>query len=145
MNPYTLILTLFLVAGMATTAWGWIVLARGRRTRAWPAVDGAITRSATQDDDTLPVIAFRYHVNGTAHDGMFRFPGGTQPSPELTAAMLAKFPAGATVKVHYDPAHPDHATLEPGPARGDWLILALGIIATLFGVAFLLFGGYGSP
>ncbi len=143
MNPYTLILGIFLIAGIATTAWGWMIIVRGRGTRRWPAVSGSITRSAVRDHDSIPDITFTYTVNGTTYRCVHRFPSGTQPSQELTAQYLTKFPLGTPVTVHYDPSHPQHATIEPGLARGDWLIFALGLIATVFGAIFLLFGGVG--
>ncbi len=143
LNPYTIILSLFLVAGLATTAWGWKILARGRRTRQWPTVEGKVVHSAVKDQDSIPDIAYAYAVSGVEYRATYQFPGGTQPSQELTATYLAKFPTGSKVTVHYDPNHPDQATLEPGVGRGDWLILMLGLFATVFGVIFLFFGGIG--
>ena len=141
MNPYIIILGLFLIAGLATTAWGWTIIARGRRTQRWPAVDGSITRNSSSDIDALPEIEFSYQVSGKDYRRMLDYPGGTTPSQQLSASYRAKYPVGAPVKVHYDPAHPEHATFEPGLARGDWMIFILGVIATLFAAVFLLFGG----
>ncbi len=62
------------------------------------------------------------------------------PAGEFAASHLTTFPAGAKVQVHYNPAHPERATLEPGLGRGDWLVFAAGIAAMLFGVLALLFG-----
>jgi hypothetical protein len=140
-NPYTIILSLFLLAGVATMAWGWAIIARARRTQAWPATTGTVTHSAVADADSIPDIRFRYAVDGVDHEGTYAFPAGTQPSQELTATYLAKYPPGALVAVHYDPAQPERATLEPGLGRGDWLIFALGLVGTVFGALFLLLGG----
>lgn len=140
MNPYTIILSFFLIAGLATSVWGWIIIMRGRRTRCWPSVDGTILQNATSDGDSMPQIEFGYSVAGHDYQCEHTFPGGITPSQELIAGYIAKYPAGAKVRVHYDPARPEHATLEPGLARGDWMIFVLGVIGTLSGTVFLWFG-----
>lgn len=141
MNPYIIILTLFLIAGLATTAWGWTIIARGKRTQRWPAVDGTITQNKSSDSDALPEIEFSYTVGGKEYRRNHDYPSGTTPSQQLSANYASKYPVGSFVKVHYDPAHPEHATFEPGLARGDWMIFLLGGIATFFAAVFLLFGG----
>ena len=143
MNPYTIILSFFLMAGIATSLWGWAIIVRGRRTRGWPAVDGTILQCLARDSDALPYIEFSYSVAGRAYRCEQVFPASIMPSQELTASYVLKYPVGAEVKVHYDPAHPERATLEPGLARGDWMIFVLGVIATFLGAAFLLFGALG--
>ena len=145
MNPYMIILSFFLLAGLATSAWGWAVIARGRRTLRWPSVEGTISQCAVSDDDSLPQIEFSYSVAGRDYRCEQVFPGGTTPSQQLVASYVLKYPVGAKVKAHYDPARPEHATLEPGLARGDWMIFVLGVIATIFGIIFLLFGYQDAP
>ena len=144
MNPYTIVLGLFLIAGLATSIWGWAIIVRGHRTRRWPSVDGNIAQCAVSDNDSMPHIEFSYTVAGRDYRCEHALPGGTMPSQELSASYTLKYPVGAKAKVHYDPARPEHATLAPGLARGDWMIFVLGVIATLFGAAFLVFGAlYG--
>ena len=145
MNPYMIILSFFLLAGLATSAWGWTIIARGRRTLRWPSVEGTISECAVSDDDSLPQIEFSYVVAGRDYRCEQVFPGGTTPSQQLVASYALKYPVGAKVKAHYDPARPEHATLEPGLARGDWMIFVLGVIATIFGIIFLLFGYQDAP
>ena len=140
MNPYTIILSLFLLAGLATSVWGWSIIARGRRTLRWPSVAGTISQCTAGDSDSLPRIEFSYTIAGRDYRCEHEFASGISPSPELTTRYTSKFPVGTTVTVHYDPARPEHALLEPGLARGDWMIFVLGIIATLFGAVFLWFG-----
>ena len=47
---------------------------------------------------------------------------------------MKRFPTGTKVLVYYDPEQPDHATLEPGPGQGDWLVFALGLGTLIFGI-----------
>lgn len=138
-NAYAIIIILFVLGGLATATWGWLILAKARQRRNWPCVEGKIVSAerASDSDDLMPKIVFSYRVASDSFQHELEFPAGTAPSPELTASYLNKYRAGATVKVYYDPAAPGIATLEPSVA-GDWLIFVLGLIATLAGVIMLI-------
>ncbi len=141
-NPYVIILVLFVVAGFAATLWGLSVIAKGRRTLRWPSTEGTIeeSRLASDTDDLFPHILFSYRVGVQTYRRELEFPSGTNPTSELAASYVKKFPAGASVRVFYNPERPDQATLEPGLLQGDWMILTLGISATIFGILLLVFG-----
>jgi len=143
MNPYTIILSLFVVASLFATIWGWVIISKGRKTLTWPNVTGTIVESTStsETDDLLPHILFSYTVSGKACRHTLEFPRGMTPTPEFTNSYMTRFPVGASVQVYYDPQNIDHATLEPGPVKGDWLIFTIGICSTLLGTLFLLFGG----
>lgn len=137
-NAYLIILILFVIAGLATTVWGWRVMQRARASRRWPSVPGRISSvSETSElDDLLPQIGFDYELDGQPQRRVLEFPAGTSPSRELAQQYLQKYPPGKTVTVYYDPQDHTRVTLEPG-ATGDWLIFAIGVIATLLGVMML--------
>ena len=139
MNPYIIILALFTLSGLAVAVWGWLLIVKGRQTRRWPSAAGLIEH-ATQADDTTPVCYINYAVNDRAYRQALAEPDEIPHAGGFAANHLAIFPAGAKVQVHYDPAHPERITLEPGLGRGDWLVFASGIVAMLFGVIALLFG-----
>jgi hypothetical protein len=143
LNPYIIILILFLVGGLGTTVWGWTIIARGRKTLRWPAAEGVIEKSqaASNSDDLLPQIVFSYTVSGRRFQRELEFPSGTNPTPMLAASYVNKYPVGAKVTTYYNPAQPEQATLEPGPGRDDWFIFILGIVVTIIGVGFLIFSG----
>ena len=63
-NPYIIILSLFIVAGLIATIWGWTIIAKGQKTLRWPNVEGIIeeSRPASDADDLLPHILFSYTV-----------------------------------------------------------------------------------
>lgn len=140
MNLYALILGLFIAGGLATSLWGWIVILRGRKSLAWPSVAGTIDTSAlsSESDALLPAIEYRYVVAGQTLRGTVEFPSDITPTAEFARSYVDKYPVGAHVQVYYDPDHPERATLEPGQRRGDWMILALGIITTIVGVGLAL-------
>lgn len=140
-NPYAIILGLFIIAGFVAVLWGWFIIAKAQKTRRWPVVEGVIDQStsALEANDLLPHILFSYTVNAHTYQRVLEFPGGTSPSPELAISYARKYPVGTKVPVYFNPDQPDHATLEPGLARGDWMIPAVGIAAMAFGIFALFF------
>ena len=69
LNPYIIILTLFLIAGFMATLWGWLIIRKASKTKHWPSVDGVVVESklAAADIDLLPHIHFSYTVDQTQH------------------------------------------------------------------------------
>lgn len=140
-NPYAIILGLFIIAGFIAAVWGWLIIAKARKTRHWPVVGGVVEQSAptSEANDLLPHILFSYTVDGRTYQRVLEFPGGTSPSPEFATSYVRKYPVDAKVSVYYNPDQPDQATLEPGLTRGDWMIPALGVAAMAFGIFALFF------
>ncbi len=139
MNLYPIILTLMLVGGIAISLWGWVVMKRAQRKQKWPHVPGRIEVSdlSSELDDLLPHIVFSYTVEGKAYERAFEFPPDINPMPEFSKSYCDKYPVGADIQAYYDPADPGEATLEPG-SRGDWMVLALGLLMILVGAVSLL-------
>lgn len=135
MNYYAIILALLTVAGMVLTAWGWQIRNKAKKTRSWTATQGYIVKSEAKspDNDLLPHIVFSYQVDGTDLQTSLPFPTGIQPMPEFSRSYLQKYPVNTPVTVFYNPENPQQATLEPSGSADDWMILAIGIAATLFG------------
>lgn len=144
MNYYSIILGLFIIGGFGAVLWGWIIFAKARKTLRWLMVEGVIEQSAptSKTNDLLPHIQFSYTVALHIYQRTLEFPDGTNPSPELATSYAKKYPAGAKVSVYYNPEQPDQATLEPGLARGDWMIPVLGIAAMALGIFALFFSSY---
>ena len=143
MNLYLIILVLFICGGLGTTLWGWTEIARGKKTLRWPTAKGVIEKSrrSADGDDLFPLIVFSYTVAGHRYECNLGFPSGTHPTPIFAANYVNKYPEGAKVLAYYDPTQPDRAILEPGPARDDWFIFFLGVMVTITGIGFLIFGG----
>ncbi len=139
MNPYIIILAIVTVSGIAISIWGWQILKASQKSRNWPSVDGVIEESTPDsvEDDLLPHIVYHYQVNGNNLRSSFQFPSGTNPLPEFAQAYVKKYPVGANVKVYYNPENPQQSTLEPS-AQGDWMILVVGIMMALGGLATLM-------
>lgn len=145
-NPYSIILGLFVVTGLLTTAWGLRIISLARKTLQWPTVKGVIDESRVSSDasemnDLLPHIKFSYLVDQKEYQQLLKFSGDITPSEEFSKSYVEKYPVGSSVQVYYDPDHPEIATLEPGPAQGDWLVLAIGLCVLVFGIVLFIFAG----
>jgi len=142
LSYYALIIGAFIVVGLVITAYGWKTYQKGKTKRQWPSVTGEITGAllASEENDLLPDIRFRYTVDAQSYEGRLEFPAGTTPMPGFAHHQLEKYPLGSQVAVYYNPQDPAQATLEPG-ANDDWMVLAIGIGVTLLGILALFFSG----
>jgi hypothetical protein len=74
----------------------------------------------------VPTVSYIYVVGGREHRGSrLRFGMPTARSRGGAEAMLAPYPAGAEIKVRYDPDAPAESVLEPGRAAGNLLFTAI--------------------
>lgn len=114
-----------------------------RRAADWPLVRGTVLSSGTEkiqkDSDGrrsvthAPAIEYAYRVNDVDYVSRQVKLGVTMSASESYAAgVAARYPKGATIDVHYDPANPSNAALE-NPAGTRWFLLA--IAAALFALA----------
>lgn len=138
-NPYTIILSLFILSGLIASIWGWKIIAQGKKSLHWPSTSGIIVTSTTdtQHGDLLPHIEFQYNIDGVEHQQAFKFSGDITPSQEFCHSYLAKYPQGKDVLVYYDPADTNTATLEPGVNKGDSIVLIIGLITLFLGIIFI--------
>ena len=137
---HDIFLGILTLGGVATTIWGWLIIANNRRMRTWPQVEGIIEKSKRGMDhhDLLPEIAFIYSVNGTQYNCTQEFPGSLTPNKEFTDTYLEKYPLGAKVNIRYDPRAPGRATLEGAIVKDDWMVFWWGIGMIAIGVLFLM-------
>ncbi|SEP31512.1 Protein of unknown function [Rhodospirillales bacterium URHD0017] len=114
-----------------------------RRAADWPLVRGTVlssgTEKITKSSDGrrsvthAPAIEYAYRVNDVDYVSRQVKLGATVSASESYAAGVAsRYPKGATIDVHYDPANPSNAALE-NPAGTRWFLLA--IAAALFALA----------
>jgi hypothetical protein len=122
---------------------------QARQALGWPVVRGRVVESriayaqkGKDEDDTLS-FWYAYEVDGVRHVeksvGVFGLETlGSLPEME---AIVKKYPHGTTVAVHYDPAHPARAVIEPGNRTAylttRWfgsllLLIGAGTLAALF-------------
>lgn len=122
--------------------------AMAKASETWPTAMGKVTRSeivVEEDNDRdgssttwyNPVIAYSYNVAGEAIEGSrIRFANMRKGSRKKAEEILARYRAGDSVTVRYNPEKPKEAVLEsqkPGPV---YLIMALG------GLVFVVVGWF---
>ncbi|PWB76240.1 hypothetical protein C3F09_00760 [candidate division GN15 bacterium] len=139
---------LFRVVGVVLAALGvWLVLDQanelttwGAITR-WPSVDGVILTSRVAGDRAIhPEIVYQYTVADTTYRDSTGFDtpsfGGKSVKEDESEAIVAMFPSGAKVRVHYDPQAPARSRLRVSP---DWSIYGkIGLGGVLLGLGFFL-------
>jgi hypothetical protein len=139
----------FLFIGVVSLILGILAVSRGRSSRSWPTVDGAIVASTlevssrrnpqrgTHRDLYSARVEYAYEVEGRPYSGRtVRY--GVPATTDRAAAQqtLGRYSAGAPVQVYYDPRDPSRAVLEPGVARSSygpiWIALPFLIVGGTF-------------
>jgi hypothetical protein len=143
---------LMLLAALAAFAYLWWLGAKGDASTAWPSAVGSVLESRMEQrqvnaggerDNTweyFPQLRYQYQVQGqTYHSTNRRFPNpGYSRSQQEVAAILARYPAGAQVRVYYNPANPAEACLETGQHWTAWAGKAITLLIVAVAVWLLL-------
>jgi len=119
-------------------------LAEARAASRWPTAQGTVLSSRAESRRTLtqtgggqtmtvwsPLIEYSYRVGEhDYHGSRVAFGPEVAGARDLAEQTVQRYPAGATVSVHYDPSNPTHATLETAMAfRWVALLVPLGFFA----------------
>lgn len=140
-NEDVLVLTTGL--GAFLLLFGLVWLRDGLRERRWPTVVGTVVASAVESFRTLSAgsggtkthvtmyrasILYSYEVDGRRYSSRQVRREELAGGEDLVRSTVAKFPAGSSVPVHYNPSNPADAVLETSPVLGFvvlWLLAAL--------------------
>jgi Protein of unknown function (DUF3592) len=111
-------------------------------SRDWPVTEGVVSDTTRVGERAiLPLVTYTYQVSGVSYTAStdLAVPGfGSKRYRGQTASkILAAYPPGRAVTVHYDPADPGKSALRPGlrwaPLMrftvGAMLLLAFGALA----------------
>jgi hypothetical protein len=116
-----------------------------RRASTWSTAAGRIVRSDTEARrhrfageattvTTVPLVEYEFSVGGRAWQGS-RISIGEDSGGANTEATLRRYPVGAAVSVHYDPANPRNCVLErdipEGVGKGLAILVAFGVAAAV--------------
>lgn len=119
-------------------------LAETRAASRWPTAPGTVLSSRAESRRTLtqtggsqtttvwsPLVEYSYHVGERSYHGSrVAFGPEVAGARDLAEQTVQRYPAGATVSVHYDPSNPSHATLETAMAfRWVALLVPIGFFA----------------
>lgn len=129
---------LLIALAPVTLIWRTQRLLAGFGQRSWLAVEGVVTKSEVWEYRFIkhgaslfaPCLDYRYNVNGKVYEIKTEVFGRTGARAEV----LKPYPPGRAITVHYDPQHPERATLSPGNRSWDYLMLLLPLGLAVFGV-----------
>lgn len=113
---------------------------------AWPSVEGEVLLSKVVEDERpeessaaatfRAVVEYRYEAGAKEYQGnRVEFLGVHYYSAEAAGAVVARYPAGAKVRVYHDAGNPGDSVLEPGNLTGSktygilmWVFLGVGLL-----------------
>lgn len=120
---------------------GWFNHRRAQAALAWPMAPGQVLASGIGQENGengvtyFPQVSYAYNVNGqTFQNQRIVFGGGQTGNPAPAEKMAARYPAGSSVSVYFNPANPQDAVLERR-SGSTGLLVGLGVA--------LLIGGCG--
>jgi hypothetical protein len=120
-------------------------LLSGLQSERWPVTEGTIQSAAinrhvagrgghTYDVD----ISYSYQINGQNFLGNQLAFGDIDWFSSQNQTILARYPVGKKIQVHYSPNNPQLAVLEAGIVGETWLCLGVGAFFILAGTIMLL-------
>jgi hypothetical protein len=130
----------FLVIGLLQLVWCLVEACGAIASQAWPVVVGEITSSTViiahgRGVGHIPTVDYAYRIAGTSFHGArihYGDAGVSLPEGEASA-LVARYPVGMSVLVHYDPSVPSEAVLVPGLWSYSYGWFALSVIAVAVG------------
>lgn len=140
------------IGGIALVVGAWILHARtgakASQSSRWPTAAGLMTANAVvhkvetdadgdSDDVYYVEPVYEYEVEGKTLTGKrIAFGGRTRfDNPQKAEAVVARYPAGASVMVHYNPRKPSECVLESTRPT-----LFTPILLTIVGLVFAVVG-----
>jgi hypothetical protein len=136
--------TIALVLGLAMIGYEGYGVYMSRRSNGWQTAEGVVTDSYRSGHKlSTPRVEYQYCVRGDLYTSK-RISFGGLVAPYLPFAydsarkVTARYPRGAKVTVHYDPADPAAAVLQPRYQTIGFVTLALGFILSATAIYTLL-------
>lgn len=123
---------------------------RADASKRWPTASGTIVSSALEKSPEhkrryRAAVQYRYRVGGKDYEASRVFWGGNEGRQKHMTSVVASYPAGNTVPVHYDPQNPAEAVIDPTQNVGSRPLvlyamgmMTLGLFAFTGGVYALL-------
>jgi len=119
-------------------------ISTGLSRQSWPITKAKITDTHIIGERAYsPEITYQYSVNGKNYTLKtdLQTPGfGRKKSRQQTSRIIiAQYPVGTEINIHYNPEHPEISFVRTGPYWNNYLILSLGYLLLWSGLV-LIFG-----
>lgn len=131
---------LFAVIGLGSTL-------KQRQSQGWPTTPGTVTYSSVDKHSDgrrkpgrkrtptfTPSVHYSYTVSGVKYDGYRITLIGSPTDLNSARAHAGKYPVGANIQVHYNPANPSESILEPQDQGGSLTMLGMGLLFVVIGI-----------
>lgn len=126
-------------------------VAQAQAALSWPSASGTITQSTIDVEESddgegtitqwfTPTVLYSYEAGGRAHQGRrIRFGSLRTADRRKAETWAAPYPAGAAIKVRYNPADAADCVLETAKPAGTYLVTSLvGLVFIGLGLFALL-------
>jgi Protein of unknown function (DUF3592) len=121
---------IFILAGVALLFYAYYITNLSQASQSWPTAPGTILSSAIQQSqgpnnaiNYSASVRYAYDVAGIDYTGnQVGFVEASSSDSSAANSIVARYPAGQAVEVHYDAANPQNAVLETG-SSSDFLAL----------------------
>ena len=141
LNPH--VIPWFFVLMTVLTVFGLLRHFREVNSLQWLATPGIIDQSEAGPPKGRGgcehILLYTYSVSGRAYAGTRKTLHDRHYSRDTIDAVVAKYPIGMRVEVHYDPARPEESVLTPGPGEEQRLLYQIGIAMLVFNPALAIF------
>jgi hypothetical protein len=142
------------VLGLAFVIWISATKRRGQGAPNWPGVAGEVVSAnvVSVERETprgiertyTPVLTYTYSVAGQAYEARRQnlLPDSDATYDDFARARqaIARYPAGAAVKVYHNPTNPQQAVLERPKAVAHNTVLLYGVTCMIAGAVILALG-----
>jgi uncharacterized protein DUF3592 len=109
---------------------------RATASKRWPISSGTVIASALEKSPDgrwryRAAMQYRYRVAGKEYQSGRIFWGGNEGRQKHMASVIAAYPQGCKVPVHYDPQDPSEAVIDPAQNIGSrpLVLYAMAMIA----------------
>ena len=91
---------------------------RATASKRWPVSSGTVIASALEKSPDgrwryRAAVRYRYRVGSKEYESGRIFWGGNEGSQKHMASVIATYPQGSRLSVHYDPQNPAEAVIDP--------------------------------
>ena len=140
---------IFILAGVALLFYAYYINNLSQASQAWPTTWGTILSSAVQQSqgsnqaiNYSASVRYTYNVDGIDYTGnQIGFVVASSSDSSAANNIVARYPTGQTVEVHYDAANPQTAVLETGTSSDFLALYGVGgflvIISLFFAYSFI--------
>jgi hypothetical protein len=124
-----------------------------RRAKSWPSARGKVTVSRVESHErggvhkndpervaNYPLVVYQFDIGGRHYSGKRVSMGESMPNADVEST-LARYPAGASVEVFYDPENPSQCVLERDFPPGFGKVIGCLVAFVLVGAAVLVLAG----